>query len=415
MPPAETFKLWETSPFADRAAKGLLAFAPKIRFSDCTLRDGEQQAGIVFTGADKLKIARALDAAGIYEIEAGTPASSAEDCDAVAAIARDGLRAKVSALARARKDDVDLVAKTGAWGVRLSLPISPIQRASKIKLDDEQYLALAREITGYSKEHGLNVIFSPYDTTRCELDFLKRLLETLQRDQTVDRVRLVDTTGCATPHVVRFLVKEMQAAADIPIEIHCHNDCGLGVANTIAGAEAGAEYLSVTVNGIGERSGNAALEETALALRALYGVDTGLDLAKLTELSRLVEELSGVALQAHKPVVGRGAFAHESGMVVAGLLKDPFTAECYRPELVGQRREIVIGKKAGLASVEAKLRELGIDATRDDLLHLLEAVKAKAIATKRPLATAEFKQLAVSVVGTSRAGNGEKGKNHVVD
>jgi len=190
MPPAEPFKLWETSPFADRAAGGVLAFAPKIRLSDCTLRDGEQQAGIVFTCADKIKIARALDAAGVYEIEAGTPASSAEDCDAVAAIAHDGLRAKVSALARARKDDVDLVAKTGAWGVRLSLPISPIQRASKIKLDDEQYLALAREITSYGKERGLHVIFSPYDTTRCELDFLKRLLETLQRDQTVDRVWL---------------------------------------------------------------------------------------------------------------------------------------------------------------------------------------------------------------------------------
>jgi isopropylmalate/homocitrate/citramalate synthase len=398
MPPDDREKPWETSPFADRAAEGLVTFAPEIRLSDCTLRDGEQQAGVVFTVDDKIRIAGALDAAGVYEIEAGTPAQSADDRAAVEAIAHAGLRAKVSALARARKDDVDLVAATGAWGVRLSLPISPIQRTSKLKLDDEQYLTLARDITGYCKERGLYVTFSPYDTTRCELGFLKRVLETLQRDRTVDRVRLVDTTGCATPHVVRFLVREMKDAADIPIEVHCHDDFGLGVANTIAGAEAGAEYLSVTVNGIGERCGNAALEETALALRVLFGIDLGLDTTKLTELSRLVEELSGVTLQVNKAVVGRGAFAHESGMVVAGLLKEPFTAECYRPELVGQQREIVIGKKAGIASVEAKLRELGIEAARDDVVRLVEAVKAKSVQTKRPLESDEFKKLAQAVI-----------------
>jgi isopropylmalate/homocitrate/citramalate synthase len=396
--PNEQAKLWHTSPFAERATKGSLAFAPQIRLCDCTLRDGEQQAGVVFTFDDKIRIARALDAAGVYEIEAGTPVQSPEDCAAVEAIAHAGLHAKVSALARARKDDVDLVARTGAWGVRLSLPISPIQRANKIKLDDEQYLALARDITRHSKERGLYVTFSPYDTTRCDLDFLKRVLATLQRDQTIDRVRLVDTTGCATPHVIRFLVGEMKKAADIPIEIHCHNDFGLGVANTIAGAEAGAEYLLVTVNGIGERCGNAALEETALALRVLFGVELGLDTSKLTELSRLVEELSGVTLQVNKAVVGRGAFAHESGMVVAGLLKEPFTAECYRPELVGQRREIVIGKKAGIASVEAKLQELGITAAREDVVRLVEAVKAKALQTKRPLESADFKTLAKTVI-----------------
>jgi isopropylmalate/homocitrate/citramalate synthase len=170
------------------------------------------------------------------------------------------------------------------------------------------------------------------------------------------------------------------------------------VANTIAGAEAGGEYLSVTVNGIRERCGNAALEETALALRVLFGIDLGLDTTRLTELSRLVEELSGVALQVNKAVVGRGAFAHESGMVVAGLLKEPFTAECYRPELVGQQRQIVIGKKAGIASVEAKLRELGIEALRDDVARLVEAVKAKAVQTKRPLESAEFKKLAQAVI-----------------
>lgn len=394
----EDTKLWETSPFAERAAKDDgVAFCPKIRLSDCTLRDGEQQAGIVFTVDDKIRIARALDDVGVYEIEAGTPVQSPEDREAVEAIVQAGLKSKISALARARKDDVELVAKTGAWGVRLSLPISQIQRSSKIKLDDEQYIALAKDITHYAKDRGLYVTFSPYDTTRCDLDFLRRVLDVLQREQTVDRVRLVDTTGCATPHVVRFLTREMKKAADIPIEIHCHNDLGLGVANTIAGAEAGAEYLSVTVNGIGERCGNASLEEAATALRVLYGVDVGIDTTKLTKLSQLVEELSGVTLQVNKAVVGRGAFIHESGMVVAGLLKNPFTAECYCPELVGQKREIVIGKKAGVASVEAKLNELGVSFPREELPRLVEAVKATAMKTKRPVGTDAFKKLVESL------------------
>ena len=398
--PAEQNKLWETSPFAARAAEeDHVGFAPQLRLCDCTLRDGEQQAGIVFTVDDKMRIARALDDIGIYEIEAGTPIQSPEDREAVEAIVEAGLKAKISALARARKDDVDLVAKTGAWSVRLSLPISQIQRSNKLKLDDEQYIALAKDITHYAKDRGLYVTFSPYDTTRCDLDFLRRVLDVLQREGTVDRVRLVDTTGCATPHVVRFLTREMKKAADIPIEIHCHNDFGLGVANTIAGAEAGAEYLSVTVNGIGERCGNASLEETAAALRILYGVDVGIDTSKLTVLSRLVEELSGVRLQVNKAVVGRGAFMHELGMVVAGLLKEPFTAECYRPELVGQTREIVIGKKAGIASVEAKLQETGIALPRDALPRLVEAVKATAQRTKRPVGTEEFKKLVEDLAG----------------
>jgi isopropylmalate/homocitrate/citramalate synthase len=320
--PCDQTKMWETSPFADQAAKAdKVALAPTLRLSDCTLRDGEQQAGIVFTVEDKITIARALDDIGVYEIEAGTPVQSPEDREAVEAIAHAGLRAKISALARARKDDIDLVQQTGAWGVRLSLPISQIQRVNKIELSDEQYLEVAKSITHHAKQRGLYVIFSPYDTTRCDLNFLRRVLDSLQREGTVDQVRLVDTTGCATPHVIRFLAHEMKRAADIPIEIHCHNDFGLGVANTIAGAAAGAEYLSVTVNGIGERCGNASLEEVVATLKVLYGADVGIDTAKLTQLSRLVERLSGVTLQVNKAVVGRGAFMHESGMVVAGLLK----------------------------------------------------------------------------------------------
>ena len=397
MPDSNEKKLWETSPFSE-AAHGESNFPTEVRIADCTLRDGEQQAGIVFTRQDKVDIARALDRLGVYEIEAGTPASSDEDREAIQEIASAGLKSKISALARGRRDDIDLVAITGAWGARLSMPISAIQRMNKMKLGDEEYLRSAREMTTYAKERGLEVIFSPYDTTRSELPLLRRLLDQFNQTKAVDRVRIVDTTGCATPQIVGFLVREMRQVTDIPIEIHCHDDFGLAVANTIAGAQHGAEYVSVTVNGIGERSGNASLEETALALKVLYGVDCGLDMTQFVAVSRLVEDLSGIALQAHKAIVGRGAFSHESGMVVAGLLKEPFTAESYVPELVGQKRDVVLGKKSGVASVDAKLKQLGVAVPSEALSGILADIKNEAVRTKRPVGEDRLREIAASKV-----------------
>ena len=393
-------KLWETSPFAELAHAGS-RFPTKVRVADCTLRDGEQQAGIVFTRQDKIDIARALDRLDVYEIEAGTPASSEEDRQAIEDIVAAGLTSKISALARGRRDDIDLVANCGAWGARLSMPISAIQRVNKLKLGDDQYIKLALETTAYTKQRGLECIFSPYDTTRSELPLLRRLLGEFNREKTVDRVRIVDTTGCATPQIISFLVREMTEMSDIPIEIHCHDDFGLAVANTIAAVQQGAEYISVTVNGIGERSGNASLEEFVLALRVLYGVECDVDMSQFVDLSRLVEERSGIALPAHKAVVGRGAFAHESGMVVAGLLKEPFTAESYMPELVGQIRQIVLGKKSGVSSVEAKLKQLGISVPAETLPVILTQVKEEAVKTKRPVGEARLREFAAAAL-TSR-------------
>lgn len=386
-------KKWETSPFSDEA-HAASKFPAEVRVADCTLRDGEQQAGIVFTKQDKIDIARSLDRLGVYEIEAGTPASSDEDREAIEEIAHAGLNAKISALARGRRDDIDLVARCGAWAARLSMPISAIQRNNKLKLSDDEYIKSALEASSYAKDRSLQCIFSPYDTTRSDLSLLRRLLGEFDKAKTVDRVRIVDTTGCATPQIIGFLVREMRKISDIPIEIHCHDDFGLAVANTIAGVQQGAEYVSVTVNGIGERSGNASLEEVALALKVLYGIDCDLDTSQFVSISRLVEERSGIALQAHKAVVGRGAFAHESGMVVAGLLKEPFTAESYIPELVGQTRGVILGKKSGVASVEAKLKELGISVLAEQLPDILKFVKTEAIRTKRPVGEQRLRAIA---------------------
>lgn len=393
--------LWMVSPFQEQAG-GPDKFPAQLRIADCTLRDGEQQAGVVFTAAEKVAIARQLDALGVYEIEAGTPAVSDDDRDALTEIAHSGFNAKVSALALARPADIDVVKQCGAWAVRLSLPIGYVQRANKLRLDDEAYLKKAIEVTTYAREQGLHVIFSPYDTTRCDLKFLQRVVSELTDRGTIDRIRLVDTVGCATPDVMRFLVSEVTKATPVSLEVHCHNDFGLAVANTIAGAQAGAEYLSVTMNGIGERSGNASLEETAVALLVLYGIDVGLDTTRLMAVSRLVEEASRVSLQRHKAIVGKNSFAHESGTVVAGLLQQAFTAEPYAPHLVGQTREIVLGKKSGAKSIDIKLSQLGFSASESQRNELLKRIKEEAIRAKSSIPDARFIALASDVLSVAQ-------------
>jgi isopropylmalate/homocitrate/citramalate synthase len=374
------------------------AIAPdrQIRVADCTLRDGEQQAGVVFDRAAKVTIARALDDLGVYEIEAGTVASSEEDRLAMAEMCGLGLKAKISTLCRGLTADMDQAAALGIWGARLSFPISQVERKHKLKgISDDEYLKRALELCEYGRRKGLYVVFSPYDTTRGELPFLRRLVGELERAGTVDRLRIVDTTGCALPQAITYLIGEIRSVAPkLPLEIHCHDDFGLACANTLAGVVAGADYVSTTINGLGERSGNAPTEEVAVALEMLYGVKTGLDLTKLTQVSRLVAELSGVRTQVNKAVVGDSAFRHESGMVVAGLLQDPFTAEAYAPELVGQERQILLGKKSGLVSISHKVKEMGLAVPEPRFPEMLNRVKDVAVSKHRALTDEEFKQIA---------------------
>jgi isopropylmalate/homocitrate/citramalate synthase len=375
------------------AADSVAYRTPPI-ISDCTLRDGEQQAGVVFGKDDKVALASLMASIGIQDLEVGTPAVSDDDREALEEIVALQLPAKISALARATRSDIDLVASCGAWGVRISLPISKRQRSAKIDLDDRAYLKLALEMSSYATERGLAVIFSPYDTTRAEVPFLVSVLQAMANEHCVERVRLVDTAGAATPETIAHLVGVMIEATDgLPIEVHCHNDLGLGTANTVAGALAGATYLSTTVNGLGERAGNTALEEVTMALEVLYGIPLGLDTARFVELSKEVSRRSGVAIQAHKAVVGSNCFTHETGMVVAGVSKDPFTAEPYSPALVGQNRSIVVGKKSGKVAIELKLRELGIVPTDELTLPLLARTKAEATKIGRGLRDAEFAAL----------------------
>lgn len=369
-----------------------------IRIADCTLRDGEQQAGIVMDRNAKLEIARMLDDLGVYEIEAGTVASSEEDRAAISAIVGAGLNARISVLCRGMEKDIDLARSLGVWGVRLSFPISRIERAHKLKgMSDAAYLARALELSGYARENGLAVIFSPYDTTRAEPEFLAELVAALEASGAVERLRIVDTTGCALPEAITEIVGQIRSAAPtIPLEIHCHNDFGLACANTLAGIRAGADYVSSTINGLGERCGNAATEDVVMALEVLEGYRTGLGLEKFRDISRRVAELSGIPVPVNKAVVGDNAFRHEAGMVVAGVLKEPFTAESYRPEIVGQSREILLGKKSGLVSVTHKLGEIGMTVPDDQLDGLLEEIKAIATRHRRAVTESELRELAAA-------------------
>lgn len=393
---------WSVSPYNHAGTDVATTDVPKI--SDCTLRDGEQHAGIAFTCDDKVELAQAIAALGVDELEVGTPAVSDSDRLAVEKIADLGLRPRLSALARATKADVDLVKSCGVDGVRISFPASARQRRAKLPISDAEYLKAAIEISVYAKEQGLEVIFSPYDTTRADLGLVIRLVTAFAEEGCVDRIRIVDTAGAAAPEAIAYLVRIIRSVGGIPVEIHCHNDFGLATANTIAAARAGAEHLSVTVNGIGERGGNAALEEVVMALELLYGVPLRIETDRLMAVSQEVARRSGVPLQQHKAVVGGNAFTHESGMVVAALLKDPFTAEPYDPALVGRTRQIALGKLSGRASVEHWLTERGYPADDAPAVDdILRGVKDKALELGRGIEPAEFDALVQGIAARTPA------------
>lgn len=372
-----------------------ITFNKNLTLCDCTLRDGEQQAGVVFTKEDKIAIAELLDAMRIPEIEAGMPCNSQEDADAIAEITSRCHNSRITACVRGLEKDFDLAADIGVWGITISLPIGVLQRKYKLKWDDDTYIQNMYRLTEYAKKKGLYVNLSPYDTMRADPKFMDRVMEEVVKCGTIDRVRLVDTVGAACPEAIRYVASHIkQILGDkVWLEVHCHNDFGLAVASTLAGAMGGAEVLSTTINGLGERSGNTSTEETLMALKMLYNKDLGVDLTKLVQVSRLVEERSNTPLQKHKPVVGKHSFSHESGMVVAGVLEDPFVAEAYAPELVGATREILIGKKSGAKSIEAKLISKGIQLEEGQIRELLTEVKTMALQVKRSLTDDEFMTL----------------------
>ncbi len=351
-----------------------LKFPKDIIIYDTTMRDGEQTPGVCLRPPEKLKIARSLDELGIHQIEAGFPMVSNEEKRSVKAIVDEDFNADIICLSRTKKEDIDTALDCDVDGIITFMATSDLHLKHKLKMTREQALNICMKSIEYAKDHGIFVAFSAEDATRTDLGFLKQIYKKAQ-DYGVDRVHIADTVGALSPQGAEYLVKELRKDIKTGIAMHCHNDFGLATANTISGFLAGANAASTTVNGIGERAGNASLEELVMTLRVIYGLDLGFKLENFYEISKLVEELTDVKVPENKPIVGKNVFRHESGIHVDAVIEEPLTYEPFLPEMVGHHRKIVLGKHSGCRAVKAKLDACGINVTKDELCKIVEEVK----------------------------------------
>jgi len=350
------------------------AKAGYVRIFDTTLRDGEQTPGVSLTPEEKVEIAVQLDKLGVDVIEAGTPITSKGEMMAVTEIARAGLRAEVCGLARTKREDIDAAIQCGVGSVHTFISTSEVQIKYALSMRPEEVLSAAVESVEYVKDHGLTCEFSPMDATRTDLGYLGRVCHAAE-EAGADRINIPDTVGIMTPATMRKLIEDIKAVVRVPISVHCHNDFGMAVANSLAGVEAGASQVHVAVNGLGERAGNAALEEVVMALHLIHGLRTGVRTELIYGTSRLVSRLTGVAIQPNKAIVGENAFSHESGIHTRGVTVVPLTFEPIRPELVGRRRKLVAGKLAGKSGIAAELEAAGVHPTEEQLREIVERVK----------------------------------------
>ena len=357
---------------------------------DTTLRDGEQTVGVVLSPEDKLEIAQALDAAGVDRIEAGFPRVSAEDAEAIRLIAADGLRAEIWGFSRAVPADVELLVELGVTAAVIESPISDL-KLEALGVSRETMLERIAKALSFAVEHGIKVAFFGVDSTRADLEFYRQAYSAAV-EAGASEVVAVDTIGVATPEAAAYLVGRTVEWLDVPVHWHGHNDFGLATAAAVAAVQAGATWVHGTVNGMGERAGNANLLEVALALDALYGIHTRLDLTKARSLAALVQERSGYALEPWKPLTGDNLFTRESG-AVASQFHDPPAIEPYSSELVGAKRAIVLGKKSGLDSIRLKAEELGLEVPEEARAAVLAKVKALGAKHGRLLTDAEFRRL----------------------
>lgn len=363
----------------------------KVEFHDSTLRDGEQAAGVFFSAQDKIEIAKMLDAAGIQFIEAGFPVVSKADQEAIEKIVGLGLKAKITCLSRAKAEDIELAAAIGVWGAILEVPVSQVRLKYQFGWTEDDAIKKILSACVIAKEKGLATYLFMIDSSRADLEFIERLLTTTVKEGVVDRISVVDTAGCITPAGMRYFAGKIRQMVDVPLEVHAHNDFGLGVANSLASIEAGVSSVAATLNGLGQRAGNAPLEEIAWSLEALYGVPTGLDMAKLYEVAVHVQELSGWSFPPNKPVVGKNIFTWEAGLPVAALRKNPHTVEPFQPETFNRTHQIELGKKCGKANIEWKMEMLGLSAGDEGMVErLMKRVKEESVKFRRGLTDAEF-------------------------
>jgi len=364
----------------------------KIYIVDTTLRDGEQTAGVVFANREKIQIAKMLDEIGVDEIEAGTPVMGGDEKEAITAIAKLGLNARIMAWNRAVIKDIQESLRCGVGAVAISIATSDMHIKDKLHSTREEVLEKMVKAVEYAKKEGVYVSANAEDASRSDEEYLIQFIKAAKQAG-ADRIRYCDTVGIMTPLEIYERIKRIKQAVDIDIEMHTHDDFGMATANAITGVSAGATHVGVTVNGLGERAGNAALEEVVMALKHLLGFDMKQNTRKFREICEYVAKASGRDLPSWKAIVGTSIFTHESGIHADGAIKNPKTYEVFDPDDVGLTRRFVIGKHSGTASIKKKLSEYNINIDDGLANIILESVRKTSVELKRPLTDAELLNL----------------------
>lgn len=372
----------------------------EIYIDDTTLRDGEQTAGVVFSNAEKIEIAKRLDDIGVHQIEAGIPAMGGDELKTVKKIASLDLNASILAWNRAVISDIRASLRCGVHAVAISISASDIHIQHKLRTSRDWILESIKKSVAFAKEHDVYVSVNAEDASRADFEFLLEFATTA-REAGADRIRFCDTLGILDPFESYRVVSKLIELTKMDVEMHTHNDFGMATANALAGVRAGAKYVNVTVTGLGERAGNAALEEVVMALKYISGIDLGLKTEQFRSLSEYVAEASARTIPVWKAIVGTNIFAHESGIHADGVIKNPITYEAFQPEEVGLERQIVLGKHSGRKSITMKFHEYGLELTDEEAETMLAKVRELAINLKRPLFDKEVIKLYREMKGSS--------------